>query len=148
MTSDEEKLILQWQQDALRAEACVEELDMKLQTTQKLIKAYEEYVALLEESEASLAGIAMIHGCTVPADLVKRGEELRHQIKQLKMQLNNQEGTEHNTDCTLFVVVPEDVGKCWIFTNHESALAHKRKLPKPQHAHLFGVVPDCEEKNE
>jgi hypothetical protein len=46
--------------------------------------------------------------------------------------------------CNLFVVVTKDAGKCWIFTRHEDALAHKQKQPKPLTVSLFGVVPECE----
>jgi hypothetical protein len=49
-----------------------------------LIEAYEEYIALLTESEGSLMGIAFAHGYRCPPEMVKRGEELRAKIEHLK----------------------------------------------------------------
>lgn len=50
----------------------------------RLIEAYDQYVALLAESEAGLIGLAYAHGYRCPDDKTKRGEELRARIEGLK----------------------------------------------------------------
>lgn len=49
----------------------------------ELIKLYQEYINVLSESEASMAGLAIAHGYVVPERLIKRGEELREKIAKL-----------------------------------------------------------------
>jgi hypothetical protein len=53
----------------------------------KLIEAYEKYIALLGKSEASMYGIAFVHGYRMPQQYVERGEELRQEIAALKKQM-------------------------------------------------------------
>lgn len=50
----------------------------------RLIETYDEYIKLLTESEADLIGLAYVHGYRCPDALVKRGEELRARINELK----------------------------------------------------------------
>lgn len=50
----------------------------------ELIDAYDEYIGLLADSEQGMLGIALAHGYCCPAELVKRGEELRAKIADLK----------------------------------------------------------------
>lgn len=50
----------------------------------ELIEAYDEYIKLLADSEASLLGLAYSHGFRMPPELVKRGKELREKIARLK----------------------------------------------------------------
>ena len=60
---------------------------------QRLIDAYDEYIALLAKSEASLMGLAVSHGFRFAPDLVKRGAELRAEIAELKA-IHQQQGDE------------------------------------------------------
>jgi hypothetical protein len=53
----------------------------------ELISAYDEYVALLEESEKGFVGLAYSHGYRCPENLVIRGIELREKIARLKATL-------------------------------------------------------------
>ena len=53
----------------------------------ELVKAYDEYVKLLAESEGNLAVFASTHGITVDDKLVERGKELRQKITELKTKL-------------------------------------------------------------
>ena len=53
----------------------------------ELIEAYDEYIALLSKSEAGFMGLAYSHGYRCPPELVKRGEELRAKITDLKSKL-------------------------------------------------------------
>jgi hypothetical protein len=50
----------------------------------ELIEAYDEYIALLEKAEASMFGLAHAHGYRCPDKLVKKGQELRAKISDLK----------------------------------------------------------------
>ena len=60
-----------------------------LRTTavRELIEAYDEYIALLVQAEKDLSGLAYAHGYRCPDELVKRGEELRAKIADLKSKL-------------------------------------------------------------
>lgn len=53
----------------------------------ELIEAYDEYIKLLTDSEAGFMGLAYTHGYRCPSELVKRGEELRAKIAELKSNL-------------------------------------------------------------
>jgi hypothetical protein len=50
----------------------------------ELIAAYDEYVALLALSEASLLALAVEHGYEPTVDIERRGMELRVKIAELK----------------------------------------------------------------
>ena len=50
----------------------------------RLIEAYDEYISLLAESEASLLWLAHTHGYRCSDNSVKRGEQLRERIAELK----------------------------------------------------------------
>lgn len=49
-----------------------------------MIDAYAEYVALLEEECRSFSSFSFTHGLRSPEDKVRRGEELRDKIKELR----------------------------------------------------------------
>lgn len=53
----------------------------------KLIEAYDEYIAALASENSSLIGLAYAHGWRCPPEIVKRGEELRAMIAELKSQV-------------------------------------------------------------
>lgn len=53
----------------------------------ELIEAYDEYIKMLSESEASMIGLAYAHGYKCPPKLIARGEELRAKIADLKAKL-------------------------------------------------------------
>lgn len=53
----------------------------------ELIAAYDEYVSLLAQSEASLLALAVAHGYEAPVDIEQRGAELRAKIAELKEKL-------------------------------------------------------------
>ena len=53
----------------------------------ELIEAYDEYIALLGKSEGELLKIAHIHGGGCSPELVRRGEELRAKIADLKQKI-------------------------------------------------------------
>lgn len=60
-----------------------------------LIAAYDEYLKLLAESEASMLALAYSHGWRCPEEKVKRGEELRARIEELKqLHVNSKSTTE------------------------------------------------------
>jgi hypothetical protein len=46
--------------------------------------AYDEYLKLLTDQEAAMAGLAAAHGFCCPPDKVQRGYELRAAINRLK----------------------------------------------------------------
>jgi hypothetical protein len=52
-----------------------------------LIAAYAEYVGQLEDECKSLGGLASAHGWRCPPERVKRGEELRAKIAELRDEL-------------------------------------------------------------
>jgi hypothetical protein len=52
--------------------------------TKQLIEAYQKYVELLTEAEAQLMSFAYTHGWRFPDDMIKRGEECRAKIAELK----------------------------------------------------------------
>lgn len=54
----------------------------------ELIKAYDEYVALLGSEMESLYALAFVHGYQCEDERVKRGEELRAKILRLKAKLS------------------------------------------------------------
>lgn len=56
---------------------------------QELIKAYDEYVALLESAERGLLGLAYAHGHRTPEGLIARGKALREKIAALKPKLDD-----------------------------------------------------------
>lgn len=62
-------------------------MDLRWRKLEKLIMAYDEYIALLGESELRLLGFVHVHGGGVPPDLVERGRVLREKIEQLKTDL-------------------------------------------------------------
>ena len=53
----------------------------------ELIAAYDEYVALLALSEASLLALAVEHGYEPTVDIEQRGADLRDKIAKLKREL-------------------------------------------------------------
>lgn len=53
----------------------------------RLVEAYDEYIALLAESEASLIGLAYAHGFRCPGEKVEQGKRLRERIAELKRSL-------------------------------------------------------------
>lgn len=53
----------------------------------ELIKAYEEYITLLEKECGSLGTLAFVHGMTTSAEDIDKGEELRKRIKELKAKI-------------------------------------------------------------
>lgn len=53
----------------------------------ELVDAYDEYIALLVRAESGLFGLAYAHGFSIPESFVKRGEELRAKIAELRSQI-------------------------------------------------------------
>jgi hypothetical protein len=49
-----------------------------------LIEAYDEYINLLGEETQRLAALAYVHGYRCAPERVKRGEQLRAKIAELK----------------------------------------------------------------
>ncbi len=54
----------------------------------ELIKAYGDYIALLERAIGSSAAYLMVHGWNAPPEDIKLGEELRAKIKELTTELS------------------------------------------------------------
>ncbi len=50
----------------------------------KLIEAYDAYLEFLKNPEAATAGLLYTHGYRWPEEQVKRGEEMRGRIAELK----------------------------------------------------------------
>ena len=52
---------------------------------EELIKTYEEYIELISNESRGLMGLAMAHGFTGGSiEDIKKGEELRKKIEELK----------------------------------------------------------------
>ena len=54
----------------------------------ELIETYEEYIKLLGKENNSLISLAFVHGWRTSEEDIKKGEELRAKIKELKDSLS------------------------------------------------------------
>ncbi len=57
---------------------------MSQNNIEELIKAYDEYIKLLEQECGSFGAFAFTHGIGSSEENVAKGEELRQRIRELK----------------------------------------------------------------